>query len=420
MRLATWNVNSLGARLPLVLEWMEANGPDVLCLQETKLADDAFPTAAFADLGYQSAHYGDGRWNGVAIVSRVGLDDPVNGFHSDEDAQGTRIVAATCEGVRVHSVYVPNGRSLDSEHFGFKLAWLARLRAYLAETDRPDGAVAVCGDFNVAPRDTDVWDPAQFVGATHVSEPERAALGDVLDWGLVDVFPASTPTAGSSAGGTTGPGTSTRATACGSTWSFSPDSLADRCTSVEIDREARKKSPAGNKPSDHTVVVAEIDLGAGPPPEGPQSAGSTTSTSDGPGSASDRSSWVTSSSAVVARAAGTPRPVARATKSRSGRERSSRRPASGPTAPAPTRESSRFKMAYERLARTTVVTFSPSRACVQSAWTVYMALPSASRQRTGRSAAATAAPVATGRPWPMAPPVSVNQSCRGHPTVAPG
>ncbi len=260
MRLATWNVNSLGARLPLVLEWMEANGPDVLCLQETKLADDAFPAAAFADLGYQSAHHGDGRWNGVAIVSRVGLDDPVNGFHSDEDAQGTRIVAATCEGVRVHSVYVPNGRSLDSEHFGFKLAWLARLRAYLAETVRPDGAVAVCGDFNVAPRDTDVWDPAQFVGATHVSEPERAALGDVLDWGLVDVFSRFHPDGGIFSWWDYRAGNFHKGHGMRIDLVLLTRSLADRCTSVEIDREARKKSPAGNKPSDHTVVVAEIDL----------------------------------------------------------------------------------------------------------------------------------------------------------------
>jgi exodeoxyribonuclease-3 len=260
MRLATWNVNSLGARLPLVLEWTEANGPDVLCLQETKLADDAFPAAAFADLGYQSAHYGDGRWNGVAIVSRVGLDDPVNGFHSDEDAQGTRIVAATCQGVRVHSVYVPNGRSLDSEHFAFKLAWLARLRAYLGETVRPDGAVAVCGDFNVAPRDTDVWDPAQFVGATHVSEPERAALGDVLDWGLVDVFPRFHPDGGIFSWWDYRAGNFHKGHGMRIDLVLLTRSLADRCTSVEIDREARKKSPAGNKPSDHTVVAAEIDL----------------------------------------------------------------------------------------------------------------------------------------------------------------
>ncbi|HEX4081811.1 MAG TPA: exodeoxyribonuclease III, partial [Acidimicrobiales bacterium] len=245
---------------PRVVGWIEEHGPDILCLQETKQADAAFPAAAFADLGYQSAHHGDGRWNGVAIVSRVGLDDPVNGFGSDEDVHGTRIVAATCQGVRVHSVYVPNGRSLDSEHFGFKLAWLARLRAYLGETARPDGAVAVCGDFNVAPRDTDVWDPAQFVGATHVSEPERAALGDVLDWGLVDVFGRFHPDGGVFSWWDYRAGNFHQGHGMRIDLVLLTRSLADRCTSVEIDREARKKSPAGNKPSDHTVVVAEIDL----------------------------------------------------------------------------------------------------------------------------------------------------------------
>ena len=171
------------------------------------------------------------------------------------------MVAATCGGIRVHSVYVPNGRSLDSEHYQFKLAWLARLRAYLAETCDPSDDVAVCGDFNVAPDDADVWDPAHFVGMTHVSEPERAALSSVLDWGLEDVFRRfSIPRAGCSAGGTTGAATSTRATACGSTWCCCPPGLADRCTSAVIDRDARKKSPAGNKPSDHTPVVVELDL----------------------------------------------------------------------------------------------------------------------------------------------------------------
>jgi exodeoxyribonuclease-3 len=188
MRLATWNVNSLTARIPRVTQWITEHQPDVLCMQETKQNDDKFPFAAFAELGYEAAHNGDGRWNGVAIVSRVGLTDVVRGFGSDEDAHGCRIIAAGCGGVRVHSVYVPNGRSLDNEFYGFKLAWLARLRTMLDETCKADDDVAVCGDFNVAPADTDVWDPAQFVGMTHVSAPEREALRHVMDWGLVDVF----------------------------------------------------------------------------------------------------------------------------------------------------------------------------------------------------------------------------------------
>jgi len=260
MRLATWNVNSLGARLPLVLEWMEANQPDILCMQETKLADTAFPAMAFAELGYQSAHHGDGRWNGVAVLSRIGLDDPVSGLRSEEDAHGTRIIAATCGGVRVHSVYVPNGRSLDSEHLQFKLAWLARLRAYLGETTSPDGAVAVCGDFNVAPLDSDVWDPAAFVGQTHVSPGERQALDHVLDWGLEDVFRRFHPDGGIFSWWDYRAGNFHKGQGMRIDLVLLSRSLADRCQSIEVDREARKKSPAGNKPSDHTVVVADLDL----------------------------------------------------------------------------------------------------------------------------------------------------------------
>jgi exodeoxyribonuclease III len=258
MRLATWNVNSLGARLPLVLEWMEANGPDVLCLQETKLDDGAFPADAFADLGYQSAHHGDGRWNGVAVLSRLGLDDPACGMSSEEDEHGCRMLAATCGGIRVHSVYVPNGRSLDSEHYLHKLAWLARLRTYLTERCDPGSPVAVCGDFNIAPHDSDVWDPAHFVGMTHVSQPEREALDKVLDWGLEDVFHRFHEDGGVFSwwdyrGGSFHKGLGMRIDLV-----LLSRPLADRCVSAEIDREARKKSPAGNKPSDHTVVVVEL------------------------------------------------------------------------------------------------------------------------------------------------------------------
>jgi len=258
MRLATWNVNSLGARLDFVLSWIEASRPDVLCLQETKLSDEAFPEAAFADLGYGSVHHGDGRWNGVAVVSRVGLDQPRRGFGSDEDAYGCRIAAATCGGLRVHSVYVPNGRSLDSEHFGYKLAWLARLRTYLDETCDPGGEVAVCGDFNVAPNDDDVWDVARLAGATHVSAPERAALQGVLDWGLEDVVRRFHPQGGVYSwwdyrGGAFHLGHGMRIDLV-----LLSGAPAARTVHAEIDREARKKSPSGTKPSDHAPVVVEI------------------------------------------------------------------------------------------------------------------------------------------------------------------
>ncbi len=188
MRIATWNVNSLTARLARVEEWIRYAAPDVLCLQETKQADAAFPHGAFAALGYETAHHGDGRWNGVAIASRVGLEEVSVGMGSDHDDQGPRLIAADCGGVRVLSVYVPNGRSLGSEHFAAKLDWLARLKVLLEETASPDRAVAVCGDFNVAPEDRDVWDPSELVGMTHVSPAEREALADLGSWGLVDSF----------------------------------------------------------------------------------------------------------------------------------------------------------------------------------------------------------------------------------------
>ncbi len=258
MRLVTWNVNSLAARLNYVLTWMRANDPDVLCLQETKLSDGAFPAGAFSDLGYDTVHHGGGRWNGVAIVSRAGLADPVLGFGGKDDDEGCRIIAATCDGVRVHSVYVPNGRSLDSDQYPVKLAWLERLRGYLAETCAPGDDVAVCGDFNVAPQDADVWDPGAFVGATHVSAPEREALDGVLSWGLVDVFRRLHPEGGVFSWWDYRAGAFHLGHGMRIDLVLVSDALARRCTAAEIDRDARKKNVAGDKPSDHTAVVVDF------------------------------------------------------------------------------------------------------------------------------------------------------------------
>ena len=256
MRLATWNVNSLGARLERVVEWLELKAPDVLCMQETKQTDEAFPADAFSALGYESAHHGDGRWNGVAIVSRVGLADPVGGFSAPEDEYGCRILAATCAGVRVHSVYVPNGRSLDSEHYGYKLAWLARLATYLGPAFQ-SGDVAVCGDFNIAPDDRDVWDPAQFVGVTHTSEAEREALGVILDLGLEDVWRRHHDEGGVFSWWDYRAGDFHQGRGMRIDLVLLSHALAARSTSALIDRDARK----GKKPSDHAPVVVEIAEG---------------------------------------------------------------------------------------------------------------------------------------------------------------
>jgi exodeoxyribonuclease III len=270
VRIATWNVNALTPeRLDRIFDWVDSVQPDVLCLQETKVTDDAFPALDFHARGYASVHHGEGRWNGVAIVSRVGLDDPRSGFADggDPDADA-RLVSATCGGVRVSSVYVPNGRAVGHEHFAYKLAWLARLRAHVDAESRGSGEsgesggprpVAVCGDFNVAPADIDVWNPAAFEGDTHVTPEERAALADLEDWGLRDAFRERYP----------------GVPRLFSWWDYragnfhkhqgmridlvmlSPD-LAARVGFALIDRNARK----GKKPSDHAPVLVDVDADA--------------------------------------------------------------------------------------------------------------------------------------------------------------
>ncbi|MHB1711432.1 MAG: exodeoxyribonuclease III [Acidimicrobiales bacterium] len=255
MRIATWNVNSLTARLPRVEEWIEDAQPDVLCLQETKQTDAAFPGGTFGALGYEAAHYGDGRWNGVAIVSRVGLANISTGMGSHHDTEGTRLIAADCGGVRVHSVYVPNGRSLDDEHFEAKLAWLARLRQLIAETCDPGEPVAVCGDFNVAPEDRDVWDISQFEGMTHVSRPEREALAALEAWGLVDVFRRLYSEEGLFSWWDYRGGSFHRHRGMRIDLILVTEVLAARTRFALIDRNARK----GEKPSDHAPVFIDVE-----------------------------------------------------------------------------------------------------------------------------------------------------------------
>jgi exodeoxyribonuclease-3 len=254
MRLVTWNVNSLTARLPRVTQWLTEHQPDVLCLQETKQADAKFPAEVFTALGYESAHHGDGRWNGVALLSRVGLEDVRRGFGAPEDEHGCRLISGQCGGVRVYSVYVPNGRSLDNEFYGIKLAWLARLRLALDASCAVGDSVAVCGDFNVAPDDGDLWDPAAFVGLTHVSEPERRALRTVQEWGLIDVFRNFNEPGVFSwwdyRGGDFHQGRGVRMDLL-----LVSEDLAARARAAFVDRDARK----GEKPSDHAPVVVDFD-----------------------------------------------------------------------------------------------------------------------------------------------------------------
>lgn len=251
--MATWNVNSLKARLPRVVEWLENVQPDVLALQETKLADVDVPVLDLAALGYETVHHGEGRWNGVAILSRVGIEDPVYGFHeSIEPDPDARIVTATCGGVRVVSVYVPNGREVGHDHFRYKLSWLRRLREHLdADPTSPDEDLVVLGDWNIAPEDIDVWSTAVMEGATHVTPEERAALGEVADWGLTDVFRRRHQVEGLYSWWDYRRGDFHQKRGLRIDYLMCSASLAARSRGDLVDRNARK----GTKPSDHAPVL---------------------------------------------------------------------------------------------------------------------------------------------------------------------
>jgi len=259
MRIATWNVNSLKARMPRVEEWLTTAAPDVLCLQETKLTDANFPLLAFQELGYDAAHYGQGQWNGVAILSKVGIADVVCGFDdSDEEDPEARCIWATCNGVRVCSVYVPNGRELGHDHYHYKLAWLARLRRKLdaGAGASPEGLLTILGDWNIAPDDRDVYDPAAFVDATHTSAPEREALAEVEAWGLTDVFRRHYDDGGLFSWWDYRAGNFHKGLGMRIDLILATESLAAKATASLIDRNARK----GQKPSDHAPVIADFDV----------------------------------------------------------------------------------------------------------------------------------------------------------------
>lgn len=256
MRFATWNVNSVKARLPKLLEWLEASDCDVVCLQELKTTDADFPAEEIKALGYEAVTHADGRWNGVAILSRVGVTDVVRGL---DDEPGfpepeARAVAATCGPLRVWSVYVPNGREVGHAHYDYKLRWLAALRATV---EKYAGApIAVCGDFNVAPRDEDVWDIAVFEGATHVTPAERDAVAALGDAGLREVMPRAlkydTPYTYWDYRQLSFP--KNMGMRIDLVWASGP--VADAVTDAYVDREARK----GKGTSDHAPVVVDADL----------------------------------------------------------------------------------------------------------------------------------------------------------------
>jgi exodeoxyribonuclease-3 len=254
MRLGCWNVNSVTARLPRLLDWLQQVEPDVVCLQETKTAQ--FPAAEVQRLGYDSAMHGFGRWNGVAVLSRVGLADVSYGFPDEPGFPDpeARAIAATCDGVRVWSVYVPNGRTPEDEHYQYKLSWLRALREALSAELVAHPRLLVCGDFNVAPTDADVWDPAQFVGSTHVTPAERTALAQLRELGLTDIVP--TPMKGPHPftywdyrAGNFHQNKGMRIDLV-----YATPTIADVVEKAYVDREARK----GKGPSDHAPIVVDF------------------------------------------------------------------------------------------------------------------------------------------------------------------
>jgi exodeoxyribonuclease-3 len=282
VRLATWNVNSVKARLPRLLEWLDEAKPDIVCLQEIKTTSALFPEAEVNELGYEVAAHGDGRWNGVALLSSAGLENVSLGFPGEPSYAGeqealtlidepglrkpeTRAVGANCGGIRVWSIYAPNGRTPESAHYAYKLEWFAAFRTVLeaelaqqtqlAQAQLAQPQLAVCGDFNVAPTDDDVWDPAQFIGSTHVTAPERQALADLRALGLTDVVPKPMK----------GPhpytywdyraGMFAKNNGMRIDLVYASQAIASRVSGAYVDREARK----GKGPSDHAPVVVDLD-----------------------------------------------------------------------------------------------------------------------------------------------------------------
>src|SRR2546425_3221908 len=268
MRIATWNVNSLKARLEKVTWWLERAKPDVRLRQETKLADADAPGDAFHSAGYELAHHGEGRWTGVAIASQVGLAEVVTNFGEplrppatpdipdDEPLAEARMISAVCGGIHVVSLYAPNGRAVGSPFYQAKLAWFDRLARWLADAADPRAPLVLGGDFNVAPTDADVWDPAACHGGTHVSEPERRALGRLCEWGLVDAYRLRRPEAGRYTWWDYRAGHFHKNIGMRIGHLLVTAGLAKRIVWAEIDREARKGKPL---PSDHAPLVIDVD-----------------------------------------------------------------------------------------------------------------------------------------------------------------
>ncbi|MFQ5515548.1 MAG: exodeoxyribonuclease III [Myxococcota bacterium] len=256
MKIATWNVNSIRTRLGRVRAFLEREQPDVLCLQELKAPEDRFPYDAFRSLGYEAAVHGQKTYNGVAVLSRVGLAEIERGFGDGEDDPQARMIGARVDGLRVLSLYVPNGASVGSEKYAYKLSWMKRLRAYLERARDPQEPLLLCGDFNVAPEDRDVANPDDWHDSVLCHPEIRAALGEITAWGLVDTFRLNHPESGHYTWWDYRRLAFPRGDGLRIDHIFATEPLARRCVSAAIDRNERK----GKQPSDHAPVSVVLDL----------------------------------------------------------------------------------------------------------------------------------------------------------------
>ena len=256
MKIATWNVNSITARLPLVLQWLDKVRPDVLCLQELKCTDERFPSAALAELGYTAEAFGQPTYNGVAIISLTACSDVQRGFPDDDASAHARLLAATVEGVRIVNVYIPNGAFVGSDKYYFKLDWMRRLRSFFDKYYDTNAPVLLCGDFNVAPEDRDVHDPQLWQGRILFSDQERAALAELKAWGFEDAFRLHHYEGGYYSWWDYRAGSFRRNAGLRIDHIWVSKALAEHCTGAWIDTAPR----GWERPSDHTPVVAMFDL----------------------------------------------------------------------------------------------------------------------------------------------------------------
>jgi len=256
MKIATWNVNSINARMPQLEKWLREAAPDVVCVQETKCVDEGFPYQEIFEMGYHTAFYGQKSYNGVAILSKYEIEDVVKGFPDDDEESQKRLIAATINGVRIVNTYIPNGSELWTDKFTQKLDWLQKLRRFFDDDYKTSENVLLCGDFNVAPDELDVWSVPVWEGKIHFSKPERAAIHFVKQWGFVDVFRKMNGDVKEFSWWNYREGAwqRNRGLRIDHIWTSPP--LAEKCTGCWIDKEPRKSE----RPSDHTPVVAEFTI----------------------------------------------------------------------------------------------------------------------------------------------------------------